>query len=72
MKEKTGVNKMIDDVILANDNKIVFFVLDGLGDISEPCFFSHQNLLRPPVNPTSKVWPRSTRSLAVSYRSIQA
>jgi len=29
---------MIDDIILTNDNKIVFFVLDGLGDIPSPVF----------------------------------
>lgn len=38
MKEKTGVDKMIDDIILTNDNKTIFFVLDGLGDIPSPAF----------------------------------
>jgi 2,3-bisphosphoglycerate-independent phosphoglycerate mutase len=29
---------MIEDIILANDNKIIFLILDGLGDIPTPAF----------------------------------
>jgi 2,3-bisphosphoglycerate-independent phosphoglycerate mutase len=44
MTEKTGAERMIEDIILANDNKIIFFILDGLGDIPTPAF-SHQTPL---------------------------
>ena len=33
-----GENSMIEDIVLANDNKIVFLILDGLGDIPNPAF----------------------------------
>jgi 2,3-bisphosphoglycerate-independent phosphoglycerate mutase len=38
MTVKTGVNPMIEDIILTNDNKIIFLILDGLGDIPSPAF----------------------------------
>ena len=40
MMVKTGAerNSMIEDIVLANDNKIVFLILDGLGDIPNPAF----------------------------------
>jgi 2,3-bisphosphoglycerate-independent phosphoglycerate mutase len=38
MTVKTGANRMIEDIILPNDNKIIFFILDGLGDIPTPAF----------------------------------
>ena len=38
MTVKTGANRMIEDIILANDNKIIFLILDGLGDIPTPAF----------------------------------
>jgi 2,3-bisphosphoglycerate-independent phosphoglycerate mutase len=38
MMVKTGVDKMIEDIVLANDNKIIFLILDGLGDIPNPAF----------------------------------
>ena len=38
MTVKTGANRMIEDIILANDNKIIFLILDGLGDIPTPDF----------------------------------
>ncbi len=34
MTAKTGANNMIDELVLKNDNKVIFFVLDGLGDVS--------------------------------------
>jgi 2,3-bisphosphoglycerate-independent phosphoglycerate mutase len=44
MTVKTGVNRMIEDIILPNDNKIIFLILDGLGDIPTPAF-GHQTPL---------------------------
>jgi 2,3-bisphosphoglycerate-independent phosphoglycerate mutase len=38
MTEKTGAGRMIEDLVLANDNKIIFLILDGLGDIPTPAF----------------------------------
>ncbi|MEN6616643.1 MAG: 2,3-bisphosphoglycerate-independent phosphoglycerate mutase [Syntrophorhabdus sp.] len=29
---------MIDELLLSNDNKVIFFILDGLGDIPNPAF----------------------------------
>jgi 2,3-bisphosphoglycerate-independent phosphoglycerate mutase len=44
MTVKTGANRMIEDIILPNDNKIIFLILDGLGDIPTPAF-AHQTPL---------------------------
>jgi 2,3-bisphosphoglycerate-independent phosphoglycerate mutase len=38
MTEKTGAGRMIEDLVLTNDNKIIFLILDGLGDIPTPAF----------------------------------
>ncbi len=38
MTVKIGAASMMDDIILANNNKIIFLVLDGLGDIPTPAF----------------------------------
>src|SRR5512137_1634557 len=38
MMARTGAASMIDDIILANDNKIIFLVMDGLGDIPTSAF----------------------------------
>lgn len=38
MMARTGAVSMIEDIILANDNKIIFLVLDGLGDIPTSAF----------------------------------
>jgi 2,3-bisphosphoglycerate-independent phosphoglycerate mutase len=38
MMVKTGADSMIDDIVLTNDNKIIFLILDGLGDIPNPAF----------------------------------
>ncbi len=35
---------MIDDLLLQNDNKIIFLILDGLGDIPNPAFASQTPL----------------------------
>ena len=39
MMKKSGAEvSMIEDLVLTNDNKIIFLILDGLGDIPNPAF----------------------------------
>jgi 2,3-bisphosphoglycerate-independent phosphoglycerate mutase len=50
MTVKIGANRMIEDIILPNDNKIIFLILDGLGDIPTPAF-AHQTPLEAALKP---------------------